>query len=103
MWLVNYHKLKKKPLVKWLAQYQQIVAILKTKGIDKPETMPANKFSKMVITRFPKLTDNFIAYTDCFEALMYQELTLKQKEQYIINMSDYQQQLKKQLKLIQKI
>jgi len=102
MWLANVKKSKKKPSVKWLAQYQQIVAILKTKGLEKPETMPANKFSKRVILRFPKLKDNFIAYTDCFEALMYQELTLTQKEQYIKSMSKYQHLLKKQLKLIQK-
>ncbi len=100
MWLANVNKLKKKPLVKWLVQYQQIVAILKSKGLEKPETMPANKFLNIVIMRFPKLTDNFTAFTGCFEALMYQELTLTQKEQYIKSMNKYQFQLKRQLRLI---
>ncbi|NQZ21913.1 MAG: DUF3488 domain-containing transglutaminase family protein [Colwellia sp.] len=98
MWLVNIKKSKNKPLVKWLTQYQQILAILKTKGLEKPVTMPANQFSDLVIQRFPSLTVTFIAYSQCFEALMYQALTDEKKKQRLSEMKQYQKQIKAQLK-----
>jgi len=98
MWLVNINKSKNKPLVKWLAQYQQLLSVLKTKGLEKPATMPASQYSSLVTQRFPSLSINFIAYTQCFEALMYQELTPEQKEQRLTEMNQYQKQIKTQLK-----
>jgi transglutaminase-like putative cysteine protease len=98
MWLVNLKKSQNKPLVKWLAQYQQLLAVLKTKGLEKPVTMPASQYSSLVTQRFPSLSINFIAYTQCFEALMYQELTPEQKEQRLTKMNQYQKQIKTQLK-----
>jgi len=100
MWLVNLNKSRKKPVERWLAQYQQVLDILKSKGVEKPDAMPASQFSNVVIQRFPSLEGSFIAYTQCFEALMYQALMAAQKEQYLTQMNLYQQQIKKQLKKI---
>jgi len=100
MWLVNLNKSRKKPVERWLAQYQQVLNILKSKGVEKPDAMPASQFSNVVIQRFPSLEGSFIAYTQCFEALMYQALMAAQKEQYLTQMNLYQQQIKKQLKKI---
>jgi transglutaminase-like putative cysteine protease len=100
MWFVNLRKSTKKPLVKWLIQYHQILAILKTKGLNKPETMPVNQFSALVIQRFPSVNVNFVAYTKCFEALMYQALSSAKKEQYLTEMNQYHQQLKQQLRKV---
>ncbi|TWX55675.1 transglutaminaseTgpA domain-containing protein [Colwellia hornerae] len=102
MWLVNLKSAKRKPQVKWLAQYQQILALLKAKGLTKPDTMAASQFSRLVIERFPLLTTNFIAYTQSFEAIMYQALTPEQKAQCLIEMNYYQGQLTKQLKKLPK-
>jgi transglutaminase-like putative cysteine protease len=102
MWITNIKRSKSKPLVQWLAQYQQILAILKTKGLEKPVAMPASQFSMLVTQQFPSLTVSFISYTRCFEALMYQVLTAKQKEEYLTDMNKYQQQIKVQLKKVQK-
>jgi transglutaminase-like putative cysteine protease len=102
MWLTNIKRSKSKPLVQWLAQYQQILAILKIKGLEKPVAMPASQFSMLVTQQFPLLTVSFISYTRCFEALMYQVLTAKQKEEYLTDMNKYQQQIKVQLKKVQK-
>ncbi|MBA6379122.1 MULTISPECIES: DUF3488 and transglutaminase-like domain-containing protein [unclassified Colwellia] len=102
LWLVNLKRGKDKPPVKWLAQYQQIITRLKAKGLIKPDTMPASQFSRLVIERFPMLSKNFIGYTQCFEALMYQALSPQEKEQCLIEMNRYQRQLKKQLKQLKK-
>jgi len=102
MWLVNLNKSRKKPIAKWLAQYQQMLELLKSKGLEKPENMPASQFLNIVTQRFPSLNSSFIEYTQCFEALMYQALTTAQKEQCLTQMSQYQQQIKKQLKKIKK-
>ncbi len=102
MWLVNFRKSKNKPLVKWLSLYQQILAILKAKGLEKPATMPAKQYADLVIQRFPSLTLSFIAYTQCFEALMYQALTDNQKEQRLNEMNQYQKQIKTQLKKLKR-
>jgi hypothetical protein len=64
--------------------------------------MPASQFSMLVTQQFPLLTVSFISYTRCFEALMYQVLTAKQKEEYLTDMNKYQQQIKVQLKKVQK-
>jgi len=98
IWLVNFKKSKNKPLSKWLSQYQQIIAILKTKGLDKPMNMPARQYSDLVIQRYPSLGVSFIAYTQCFEALMYQTLTNEDKEQRLSEMTQYHKQVKAQLK-----
>jgi transglutaminase-like putative cysteine protease len=98
IWLVNFKKSKNKPLAKWLAQYQQILAILKKKGLEKPATMPASQYSDLVIQRFPSLNVSFIAYTRCFEALMYQALTDEHKKQRLTQMNQYQKQIKAHLK-----
>jgi len=102
MWLVNFNKTRKKPIEKWLAQYQQMLELLKSKGLEKPQNMPASQFLNIVTQRFPSLNNSFIEYTQCFEALMYQSLTPVQKEQCLMQMSHYQQQIKKQLKNIKK-
>jgi len=98
MWLVNFRKSKNKPLVKWLSLYQQILSILKAKGLEKPASMPAKQYADLVIQRFPSLTVSFIAYSQCFEKLMYQTLTDKQKQQRLNEMVQYQKQIKTQLK-----
>jgi hypothetical protein len=88
--------------VKWLIQYQQILATLKKKGLEKPLTMPASQFSTVVRERFPLLTISFLAYTKFFEALMYQPLSLVEKEQRLSEIDKYHKQLKKQLKSVEK-
>ena len=102
LWLINIRKYNKKPIGKWLIQYQQILGILKTKGLAKPLTMPANQFSTLVIHTFPFLTFSFLAYTKCFEALMYQPLSVIEKEQRLAEMAQYHKQLKKQLKRVER-
>jgi transglutaminase-like putative cysteine protease len=97
MWLVNIKKSKKKPLDKWLIQYQQVLAILKKKGLEKPLTMPASQFSLVVSQHFPLLNRTFSDYTECFEALMYQSLSLTEKEQRLSEMAQYHKQIKKEL------
>jgi transglutaminase-like putative cysteine protease len=103
MWLVNTKKSKKKPLEKWLIQYQQVLSILKKKGLEKPLTMPANQFSLVVSQHFPLLNRTFSAYTQCFEALMYQKLTTAHRDQCLNEMNQYHQQIIKQLKKAEKV
>jgi transglutaminase-like putative cysteine protease len=98
MWLVNLKRSKKKPLTKWLIQYQKTLIILKAKGLDKPVTMPASDFALLVKETFPLLKISFLAYTKCFEALMYRDLTMVQRKEYLADMNQYHQQIKKQLK-----
>lgn len=100
MWLVNIKKSKKKTLDKWLTQYQQVLAILKKKGLEKPLTMPASQFSIVVSQHFPLLNSHFSAYTQCFEALMYQNLTAAHQDLYLNEMNQYHQQIIKQLKKV---
>ena len=64
--------------------------------------MPANQFSTLVIHTFPFLTFSFLAYTKCFEALMYQPLSVIEKEQRLAEMAQYHKQLKKQLKRVER-
>ena len=97
MWLVNIKKSKKKPLDKWLIQYQQVLAILKKKGLEKPLTMPASQFSLVVSQHFPLLNRTFSDYTECFEALMYQKLTATHRDERLIEMNQYHKQIIKQL------
>jgi hypothetical protein len=97
LWLVNTKKSKKKPLDKCLIQYQQVLATLKKKGLEKPLTMPASQFSLLVSQDFPMLKKTFSAYTQCFEALMYQSLSLTEKEQRLSEMVQYRKQIKKEL------
>jgi transglutaminase-like putative cysteine protease len=98
MWLINFNKSKTKPLTKWLVQYQKTLTILKAKGLDKPKDMPASEFASLVTKTFPLLQISFLAYTKCFEALMYRELTMIQRQEYLVDMKQYHQQIKKQLK-----
>jgi len=100
MWLVNIKKLKKKSLDKWLIQYQQVLIVLKNKGLEKPITMPASQFSIIVSQYFPLLNSNFSAFSQCFEALMYQELSTTHREQRLNEMNQYHQQIIKQLKKV---
>ncbi len=100
MWLVNIKKLKKKSLDKWLIQYQQVLTILKNKGLEKPITMPASQFSIVVSQHFPLLNSKFSAYSQCFEALMYQELSTAHREQRLNEMNQYHEQIIKQLKKV---
>ena len=100
MWLVNIRKSKKKPLDKWLVQYQKTLTLLKGKGVEKPATMPASEFSIVVSQQFPLLSSNFSVYTQCFEALMYQNLTSAYQDEYLNKMNQYHHQIIKQLKKI---
>jgi len=100
MWLVNIRKSKKKPLDKWLVQYQKTLTLLKGKGVEKPATMPASEFSIVVSQQFPLLSSNFSVYTQCFEALMYQNLTSAYQDEYLNKMNQYHHQIIKQLKSI---
>ncbi|MFT5297003.1 MAG: transglutaminase-like putative cysteine protease [Colwellia sp.] len=97
MWLVNIKKSKKQPLDKWLIQYQQVLAMLKKKGLEKPLTMPASQFSLVVSQHFPLLNRTFSDYTECFEALMYQKLTATHRDERLIEMNQYHKQIIKQL------
>ena len=97
MWLVNIKKSQKQPVDKWLIQYQQVLAILKKKGLEKPLTMPARQFSLVVSKQFPLLNRTFSDYTECFETLMYQSLSLTEKEQRLSEMAQYHKQIKKEL------
>jgi len=103
LWLINIRKYNKKPIDEWLIQYQQVLATLKKKGLEKPLTMPASQFSLVVSQHFPLLKRTFSAYTQCFEALMYQPLSLVEKEQRLSEMDKYHKQLKKQLKSVENI
>jgi len=98
MWLVNLRKTINKPVALWLAHYQQILAILKIKGLEKPQSMPASQFSKVVSQRFPTISISFVAYSQCFEALMYQSLTDAQQNQTLSKMYQQQKHLKEQLR-----
>lgn len=102
MWLANLTPSKAKRKEKWLVQYQQTIMLLKAKGLVKPLNMPASEFSDLVCQRFPLLNNSFLAYTQCFEALMYQTLTATQKKQRFIEMNYWQQQIKKQLKQVKR-
>jgi hypothetical protein len=59
--------------------------------------MPARQFSLVVSKQFPLLNRTFSDYTECFETLMYQSLSLTEKEQRLSEMAQYHKQIKKEL------
>jgi len=88
----NFNLFKRKKISPRLKLYQKALQILAKKGISKPVGMTPADFALTVSQRIPKISKEFVEFTNIFEYLSYHELSRKEqdktllrlKEQYVI-------------------
>ena len=90
---INFKLFKRQSETPWVVLYQKTLKTLASKGLTKPLNMTVLDFSTLVSTRFPQISNSFLAFSTTFNQLNYRELSESQR--------DFQlRQLKKQYKRI---
>lgn len=90
---INLTLFKRKSETPWVVLYQKTLKTLAAKGLTKPLNMTVLDFSTLVSTRFPQISNSFLAFSTTFNQLNYRELSESQR--------DFQlRRLKKQYKRI---
>ncbi len=79
-------KNKPKPSLPWLALYENLLLQLAQKGLTKQSSVTASQFAEDVVEKFPAIEESFIAFSNGFVALQYQQLDQQQKQKIFLVM-----------------
>ena len=64
--------------------YQQILRKLAKKGLVKPSDMTPANFAQIVAQQYPTISKEFVEFTNVFEYLMYQKLSVAKQREYLV-------------------
>ena len=79
----DFSLFKRKKITPWLKLYLNILAKLAKKGLTKPIGMTPTDFANTVAKQYPELAKEMIEFTELFELLAYQSLSISQQEKYL--------------------
>ena len=93
----NFSLLKRKKISPWLRLYQKALNKLAKKGLIKPIDMTPTNFAQTVAQQYPELSKELIEFTELFESLMYQQLSIPEKAQCIFQLENQYYNLEKSI------
>jgi hypothetical protein len=91
----DFSLLKRKKVAPWMRLYQKTIKKLAKKGITKPIDMTPRIFAQSVAKQHPELSTELIEFTELFEFLMYQELSVSKEDEFVFRMKNQYLSLKK--------